>query len=99
MKKKTYTIEIKHRNGATLHIGVYADAPHPFRIYYCGRDIGLRYEKCGNAARYLLKTLKEWGPGATETTGTIDDLPKKGEVWNLKLFEYWYNGAKFPVRG
>lgn len=99
MNKKVYTIAVQHETGAILSIGVYADAmPGPFRIYYEGRDTGRRFEKVGNAARYLEKVFHEWGPKAKKiTAGKVDDLPKKGTPHNIKLFNYWYNGGNFPT--
>lgn len=88
---KTYLTKIQYLNAATMHIGAYTDTPNkPFRIYYCGRDTGKRYERIGNAARYLERIAEQWDqhePKCKRCYTDISDIPVSGsDEWNNDLF-------------
>lgn len=97
MKNKQYTISVKHPGGAVLSIGAYCDITNDkyFRIYYNGSDIGRRYSKIGNAARYLESVAAAWY-GSEKTAGTINDIETRGSAFNIQMFLYWYAGGTFP---
>ena len=58
---KTYLSTIKSTHGTIANIAYYADTPNKnYRIYYCGSDIGERFEYLGNAARYLEQMADNW---------------------------------------
>ena len=98
---KTYLTKIQYLNSATMHIGAYTDTPNkPFRVYYCGRDTGKRYEKIGNAARYLEKIAEQWDkqrPGTKRTYTTASEIPVTGSSeWNKAIFRNSYLGEAMP---
>ena len=77
---KEYTIAIKSPRGATVNIGWYPDTPNKnYRIYYCGSDTGLRYERLGNASKRIERYANDWKKhGITNITrqfGTSQDIP------------------------
>ena len=79
---KEYLISIKS-GSACASIAYYADTPcKNYRIYYNGSDIGLRYEKIGNASRHLARVALVWMiNGITELQrefGTVDAIPRRG---------------------
>lgn len=58
---KKYLTAIKNTHGTFAHIAYYADTPDKnYRVYYCGSDIGVRFEYLGNASRYLEKMAGDW---------------------------------------
>ena len=80
---KKYLISIDSGCGAALYIGYYADTPNKnYRIYYCGSDSGRRYEKIGNAARYVETIAAAWArnghTNTRRTYGTKNDIPRRG---------------------
>lgn len=80
---KRYLIEIKSPRGTVCNIGYYADTPNKnYRVYYCGSDTGLRYERIGNAARHLNRMAGWWSfhgvTGIECRYGTIDEIPRRG---------------------
>lgn len=80
---KRYLAEIRSGRGAIVHIAYYSDTPNKnYRIYLNGTDIGKRYEKIGNASRYL-KTLSQRWISAGETTvaywyNSPQQIPRRG---------------------
>ena len=80
---KKYLTTIKSGRGACVSIAFYADTPDKnFRVYYNGRDSGKRYEKIGNAARYLEYIAAMWQSHGQNTIkytyGTKDQIPRRG---------------------
>lgn len=58
---KKYLTTITNTHGTTATIAFYADTPSKnYRVYYCGSDTGARFEKLGNASRYLEKLAESW---------------------------------------
>ena len=67
----------------TISIAFYADTPTKnYRIYYCGRDTGRRYEYLGAAERELIKIVQEQGKngitGHIYNYCTRDEIPRRG---------------------
>ena len=80
---KKYLTTIKNTHGAIANIAYYADTPNKnYRIYYCGADIGARFEYIGNAARYLGKMADNWGEFEHviifKKYATKNDIPRRG---------------------
>ena len=80
---KKYLTEIRSGRGAVVSIAYYADTPNKnYRVYYHGSDSGLRYEKAGNAARYLAFLAERWKEnGQTNIVyryRTKDEIPRRG---------------------
>ena len=58
---KKYLTTIKNTHNAIANIAYYTDTPNKnYRIYYCGADVGARFEYLGNAARHLEKMADNW---------------------------------------
>jgi hypothetical protein len=78
---KECTIAIQSPRGVTVSIGFYPDTPNKnFRIYYCGSDTGLRYERLGNAAKRIEQYARDWaahGVSWTAKRGTAKDVPTR----------------------
>ena len=76
---KMYTIGIESPNGVTVSIAYYRDTPDKnYRIYYCGSDTGLRYDRIGNASKRLEQYLRDWamhGVYGRIKMGTVHDIP------------------------
>lgn len=79
---KKYLISIKS-GGACASVAYYADTPNKnYRVYYNGSDIGLRYEKIGNASRHLERVALLWlSNGICDITRECvsrDEIPRRG---------------------
>ena len=80
---KTYLSTIKSTHGTIANIAYYADTPNKnYRIYYCGSDIGERFEYLGNAARYLEQMADNWQKFnhviIFKTYTTKNEIPRRG---------------------
>jgi hypothetical protein len=80
---KKYLIRLKSGYGARVHIAFYADTPNKnYRVYYNGHDTGKRYEKIGNAARYLRYISERWNENGQNNIvyeyGTKNAIPRRG---------------------
>ena len=84
MKNNRYLLSITSPRGVTCNVAYYADTPNKnYRIYYCGTDTGARYDRLGNAARYIARLAQWWKwhePAIliTEKYGTAADVPRRG---------------------
>lgn len=78
---KYHLIEIRSPRGAFVQIQYYPHTPtHNYRIYYCGSDTGLRYERLGNASRRLRRYMQDW-----EAHGVEDIRAKFGAAESVPL--------------
>lgn len=80
---KKYLIQIKGGHGGRVHIAYYADTPNKnYRVYYNGSDSGQRYEKIGNAARFVETIAAAWARNGQTNIfriyGTKNDIPRRG---------------------
>lgn len=79
---KKYLLQIDSGHGAALRIAFYADTPSKnYRVYYNGSDTGRRYDRIGNAARYLDGIAQRWtqnGATVTRVYGMADSVPHRG---------------------
>ena len=80
---KKYLTEIKSGRGAHVYIAYYADTPNKnYRVYFNGHDSGQRYEKIGNAARFVKYIAQAWTQnGQTNILykyATKNEIPRRG---------------------
>lgn len=78
-----YLVHIQIPGGAWCAVGYYADTPDKnYRIYYCGSDTGKRFERIGNAARYLASLAAAWEErginGISKQYKTPGEIPQRG---------------------
>lgn len=76
-------IQITAANGVIANIAFYADTPNKnYHIYYCGSDTGERFERFGNASRWLERLRKAWiynnVPDVKQIFGTKNEIPRRG---------------------
>lgn len=79
-----YLIKIKSNNGASECITINGDSLRPFQI----ANNLWNYQYPGHAARKLstlAKSLESNGLIVTKIYGTISDMPRKGNDYNIQL--------------
>lgn len=96
--KKEYLLAIRSNRGAVVSVGAFTDtASKPFRIYHNGMDTGLRYEKAGNASRYLEHLANIWGDDCEKEYKPLSAITVRGcSEWNNALFRHWYLHEPMP---
>lgn len=96
--KKEYLLTIRSKRGAVVSVGAFTDTTSkPFRIYHNGIDTGLRYEKAGNASRYLEQLSAIWGEDCEKEYKPLSAIHVIGcSEWNKALFRHWYLHEPFP---
>lgn len=94
---KKYLIKIKANNGANECITINGDSLRPFQI----ANNVWNYQYPGHAARKLSTLAKSWqdnGLTVTKIYGTISDMPRKGNEYNVRLILAEHgNGNVFEV--
>ena len=94
---KKYLIRIKANNGKTEGISINGDSLRPFQI----ANNFWNYQYPGHAAHKLNTLAKIWqdnGLTVTKIYGTISDMPRKGNEYNVQLILAEYgNGNVFEI--
>lgn len=80
---KKYLIYINNSNSrACANVAYYADTPSKnYRVYYCGSDTGLRFDRLGNASRALERLAGIWEQNGFEVKkqhAKKDEIPRRG---------------------
>lgn len=97
---KKYLIAISTDKGGRIALGLNSDSLKPVFIYHFTSDTGARYERIGNASRYLEKLariLEANGCTVSRTFGTASAVPVCGcSAWNNALIRHQYFKEPFP---